>query len=54
MPEALLVAGEWHWPIEGKQLFSTYDDFSKWARDVTRTGVWDWYKTSTNYTSVSY
>ena len=45
MPEALLVAGEWHWPLEGKHIYDSYSDFSKWARDETRTRFWEWYKT---------
>lgn len=54
MPEALLVAGEWQWPLEGMHIFSSYDDFSRWATDVTRTRFWEWYKSPELNTHVSY
>jgi len=54
MPEALLVAGEWQWPLEGMHVFDTYDEFSKWAQDVTRTRFWEWYKSPEMNTHVSY
>lgn len=46
LPEALLVAGEWHWPIEGVNIISAYTEFPRWAQDVTRTSFWEWYQTS--------
>lgn len=54
MPEALLVAGEWHWPMEGNHIFSTYGEFPNWAQDVTRTRFWEWYKTPEMNSFVSY
>lgn len=54
MPEALLVAGEWQWPLEGMHIFDTYDDFSKWAQDVTRTRFWEWYQSPEMNTHISY
>lgn len=54
MPEALLVAGEWQWPIEGKHISSTYSDFPNWAQDITRTRFWQWYKTPGQNTFVTY
>ena len=54
MPEALLVAGEWHWPMEGNHIISTYEDFSNWSEDVTRTRFWEWYKSPQMNTYVSY
>lgn len=54
MPEALLVAGEWQWPLEGTHIFSSYDEFSGWASDVTRTRFWEWYKSPQINTHVSY
>ena len=54
MPEALLVAGNWNWPIEGVHINSAYTDFSKWAKDVTRTRFWEWYKSPEYGTFVSY
>lgn len=54
MPEALLVAGEWKWPKEGRHIFSVYPDFARWTRDVTRTRFWEWYKSANAETIVSY
>lgn len=54
MPEAVLVAGEWQWPLEGTHINDAYDDFSKWAQDVTRTRFWEWYKTPNYDTFVTY
>lgn len=54
MPEALLVAGEWQWPLEGVHIFNAYDEFSRWAQDVTRTRFWEWYKTPQYDTYVTY
>ena len=54
MPEALLVAGEWNWPKEGVNITSSYNDFSKWANDVTRPRFWDWYHSAKSETIVSY
>lgn len=54
MPEALLVAGEWKWPMERVHIFDTYEDFPSWARDVTRTRFWEWYSVPTGNTFVSY
>lgn len=54
MPEALLVAGEWQWPMEGVHIFNAYNEFSRWAQDVTRTRFWEWYKTPQYDTYVTY
>ena len=54
MPEALLVAGEWHWPMEGVHISDAYDDFSRWVQDETRTRFWEWYKLPELNTSVEY
>ena len=54
MPEAILVAGEWKWPMEGKHIFTSYPDFPKWAQDVTNVNYWEWYKSPQNNTIVSY
>ena len=51
MPEAILVAGDWQWPLEGNHIYDSYSDFSRWARDETRTRFWEWYK-SPNLNSV--
>ena len=44
IPEALLVAGEWQWPMEGVQISSVYNEFTNWAEDATRTRFWEWYR----------
>ena len=54
MPEALLVAGNWQWPLEGEHISTAYRDFPNWAQDVTRTRFWPWYKTPEQNTFVTY
>lgn len=54
MPEALLVAGEWKWPLEGTSIHNAYPQFINWAHDATRTTYWNWYAEPTNDTCVSY
>ena len=54
MPEAVLVAGEWKWPIEGVHILKGYNRFRDWTKDVTRTRFWEWYNTPQNETYVSY
>lgn len=54
MPEAILVAGEWQWPMEGTHIFNTYEYFPKWAQDVTRTRFWEWYKSPALQNVVAY
>ena len=54
MPEAILVAGEWKWPKEGISIFSVYNNFSNWAKDVTNVSYWNWYNSPKNDSYVSY
>lgn len=54
MPEALLVAGEWKWPLEGIAVTNAYPLFAGWSRDVTRLDFWNWYTVSKANTCVSY
>lgn len=54
MPEAILVAGEWKWPKEGISIFSVYNNFSNWAKDVTNVSYWGWYNSPKNDSYVSY
>ena len=54
LPQALLVAGEWQWPLERVHINSAYSEFSKWAHDVTRTRFWEWYKTPEYNTAITY
>ncbi len=44
LPQAILVAGEWKWPLEGVSITRAYPSFAKWAKDDTRTSYWDWYQ----------
>lgn len=44
LPKALLVAGEWKWPIEGTSIISVYPNFSKWVKDPSRKENWNWHK----------
>ena len=53
-PEAILVAGEWQWPMEGVHIVSSYPDFPKWAKDGTKTNYWEWYQSPKEDTFVSY
>lgn len=43
MPEAILIAGEWKWPMEGIHINTVYPSFSNWCKDVTNQNYWDWY-----------
>ena len=54
MPEAVLVAGEWQWPMEGVHIFDVYEEFPRWVQDETRTRFWEWYQTPQMNTYVSY
>lgn len=54
LPEALLVAGEWQWPMEGVHINSAYNDFSRWAHDPSRTRYWEWYTNPEYSSSVVY
>lgn len=54
MPEALLVAGEWQWPMEGVHIYDCYEEFPRWGQDETRTRFWEWYKEPEQDTYVAY
>ena len=54
MPEALLVAGNWQWPMEGVHINGAYADFPGWSHDVTRTRFWEWYQVPQYNTYVTY
>lgn len=54
MPSAILVAGDWKWPMEGISIFSVYNNFSNWAKDVTNVSYWGWYNSPKNDSYVSY
>lgn len=53
-PEALLIAGEWKWPLEGININSAYTSFAGWSRDVTQLNYWNWYAQPKANTCVNY
>lgn len=54
LPEALLVAGEWNWPMENTSIVSAYTYFSQWSQDPSSTAYWEWYKNAISGTTVSH
>ena len=54
MPEALLVAGEWKWPLEGVNINTAYTNFARWSRNVARLDYWNWYDTPRENTCINY
>lgn len=54
LPQAILVAGEWKWPMEGVSIKNAYPQFDKWAKDNTNTSWWKWYQNSAYNNVVSY
>ena len=54
LPQALLVAGEWKWPLEGTNITTTYDKFANWAKDITKMTFWNWYSYPKANTFVNY
>lgn len=54
MPQAMLVAGEWKWPMEGVNINNTYDTFVNWAKDITKMAFWNWYSYPKANTFVKY
>lgn len=54
MPQAMLVAGSWHWPKEGIGIGTAYNIFSPWAMDMTNLNYWHWHTSPKSDTTVSY
>ena len=54
MPQAILVAGSWHWPKEGVDINTGYNLFSPWAMDMTNLSYWHWHTSAKSDTTVSY
>ncbi len=54
MPQALLVAGEWKWPQEGRNIINAYTNFAKWAKNNTLLENWNWYDSPTYNAVVNY
>ncbi len=43
MPQALLVAGSWHWPTEGTSIKTAYNLFPSWAENLGDVNFWKWH-----------
>ncbi len=54
LPEALLAAGEWKWPVEKKSIVTAYPYFPNWSQDPNNLSYWHWYKSGTPGAIVSY
>ena len=54
VPQAMLIAGSWHWPMEGKHINEAYPQFSSWATDMTNSIYWNWYTSPKSGTTVNY
>ena len=54
LPQAVLVAGEWKWPMEGVAISKAYTSFAQWAKNSTETSYWKWYKNADNNCVVKY
>ena len=54
MPQAILVAGNWHWPMEGVHITTAYNKFSPWAIDMSNLSYWNWYTAPQPNTTVAY
>ena len=54
LPQAVLVAGEWKWPMEGVSITAAYSSFAQWARDNTNRNMWNWYTSAKGSSVVSY
>lgn len=53
LPQAVLVAGEWKWPMEGVSITTAYSMFAGWGRDFTNTACWNWYSNPKTNTCVN-
>ena len=54
MPQAILVAGNWHWPMEGVHITTAYNKFSPWAIDMSNLRYWNWHTAPQPNTTVAY
>ena len=54
MPQAILVAGNWHWPMEGVHITTAYNKFSPWAIDMCNLSYWNWHTDPQPNTTVAY
>ena len=54
LPQAVLVAGEWKWPLEGVAISKAYTSFAQWAKNGNEINHWKWYKNATPNSVVDY
>lgn len=54
MPQALLVAGSWHWPTEGTSIKAAYNLFPSWAENLGNIEFWNWHTLPQHGYSVAY
>lgn len=54
IPQAMLVAGEWKWPLEGTHVMTAYNSFANWAKDNTQTTYWGWHENQNRKNCVKY
>ncbi len=54
MPQAILVAGNWHWPMEGVHITTAYNKFSPWAIDMSNLRYWNWHTAPQPNTTVAF
>lgn len=47
VPQAICIAGSWHWPIEYQRLYNAYPSLGSWARGYTNPDNWNWYSQPT-------
>lgn len=52
IPQALCVAGEWHWPLETERVYNVYPVLTEWARNINDQAAWNWYAQPDNNKTV--
>lgn len=52
IPQALCVAGEWHWPLETERVYKAYPILTEWARNINDKEAWNWHAQPDNNKTV--
>ena len=52
IPQALCVAGEWHWPLETERVYKAYPILTEWARNINDKEAWNWHAQPDNKKTV--
>lgn len=52
IPQAICVAGEWHWPLETERVYNAYPVLTEWARNINDQAAWNWYAQPNNNKTV--